>query len=335
MDCAVQVLQAGAVAAYHLAKDTAKRWSVPQQPKLSDPPDVIRGTFGQWISDRVVRAMITCALALPLRVRLTLFGAAVSRIIAPFVGYQKRAEDNLLYVWPHLSSAERRRIARAVANQAGRTIIENYDMHGLKQRMAQVPLQGAGVDALKSAQRDRTPVVLVTGHYGNFEAARAALVARGYQIGGLYRPMRNPYFNSHYAANMHSMSGPVFAQGRRGTAGLVRHIRDGGMAVLLFDIYSSKGLPLPFLGKPAPTMLSAAEIALRTNALLIPFFAIRRSDGQNFDVVFETPVAHSDPEAMMREVTTRLEARIEAQPEQWFWIHRRWKPERQKNTSLD
>lgn len=308
---------------------------MPQQPKHPGPSDVTHGTYGQWLSDRFLRAMIRCALALPLRMRLALFGATVSRIIAPIVGYQKRAEDNLLYVWPHLSSAERRRIARAVAHQAGRTIIENYDMDGLKQRMAHVPLQGQGVEALKSAQRDGTPVVLVTGHYGNFEAARAALVARGYQIGGLYRPMRNPYFNSHYAANMHSMSGPVFAQGRRGTAGLVRHIRDGGMAVLLFDIYSSKGVPLPFLGKPAPTMLSAAEIALRTNALLIPFFAIRRTDGQTFDIVFEKPVAHSDPEDMMREVTARLEARIEAQPEQWFWIHRRWKPERQKKTTME
>jgi KDO2-lipid IV(A) lauroyltransferase len=85
-----------------------------------------------------------------------------------------------------------------------------------------------------------------------------------------------------------------------------------------------------FMGQPAPTLTSAADIALRTGALLVPFFGVRKPDGVGFDVIFEAPVAHSDPVEMMRDVTRRLEARIRDHPEQWFWIHRRWKPKRQR-----
>nr|WP_274705523.1 lysophospholipid acyltransferase family protein [Salipiger pentaromativorans] len=276
-----------------------------------------------------MRGLIGLALALPHRTRLRLMGWAVRRIIAPLAGYRRRAMENLAHVWPEMPEAERRAIADRVADNAGRTMIENYDVTGLLARMADAPVTGDGLAEIERARAEGRPILFVTGHYGNFEAPRAALVARGWRIGGLYRPMANPFFNEHYAANMHALSDPVFEQGRRGTMGLLKHIRGGGMGVLLFDVYSSDGVPIDFLGQPAPTLTSAAEIALKTGALFVPFFGIRRPDGQSFDAVFEAPIPHGDPVEMMKEATRRLEARIAADPGQWFWIHRRWKPRRQ------
>lgn len=298
------------------------------RPDRQKRPRAPRNPRRDRASDLAIRGLIGAALALPLRPRLALMGRAM-RALAPLLGWQERAMANLAHVWPDLPEAEKRRIARAVADNAGRTMIENYDPAGLVARMRTAPVRGDGLAAVEDARAAGRPVLFVTGHYGNFEAPRAALVARGYRIGGLYRPMANPFFNAHYAANMHALSDPVFEQGRRGTMGLLRHIRDGGMGVLLFDVYDSAGVPIDFLGRPAPTLLSAAEIALRTNALMVPFFGIRQPDGTSFDAVFEAPIDHGDPRAMMEEATRRLEARIEADPGQWFWIHRRWKPQRQ------
>ena len=59
--------------------------------------------------------------------------------------------------------------------------------------------------------------------------------------------------------------------------------------------------------------------------LLVPYFGIRQPDGLSFDVVVESPIPHSDPLTMMTDATKRLEARIADHPEQWFWVHRRWK----------
>ncbi|EIE48931.1 lipid A biosynthesis lauroyl acyltransferase, putative [Citreicella sp. 357] len=288
-----------------------------------------RGGAADWIADRTLRGLIALALALPHPTRARLMGWMVRRVIGPLAGYRRRALDNLAYARPALTDDERRRIADAVLDNAGRTMIENYDVPGLLARMADARIDGAGVPDMEHARAEGRPILFVTGHFGNFEAPRAALVARGWRIGGLYRPMANPFFNAHYAANMHALSNPVFEQGRRGTMGLLRHIKKGGMGVLLFDVYSSDGVPIDFLGKPAPTLTSAADIALRTGALFVPFFGIRRPDGIGFDVVFEAAIPHGDPAEMMHEATRRLEARIDADPGQWFWIHRRWKPRRQ------
>lgn len=293
-------------------------------------PAPATGSMSDRLTDAVLRGLIWLLLRLPLRMRLWLMGRLMSRVLSPLVGYRARAEANLAHVWPDMPAGERRRIAGAVADNAGRTMIENYDVLGLRNRMAKATVSGAGLPEIENARAEGRPVLFVTGHYGNFEAPRAALVARGYQIGGLYRPMSNPFFNAHYARNMHALSGPVFEQGRRGTMGLIKHIRNGGMGVLLFDIYDSAGVPIPFMGQPAPTLTSAAEIAVKTGALLVPFFGIRQPDGITFEAVFEAPVPHGDPIEMMTEVTRRLEARITADPSQWFWIHRRWKPERQR-----
>ena len=150
-------------------------------------------------------------------------------------------------------------------------------------------------------------------------------MARGFDIGGLYRNLSNRYFNEHYVKTMQAFGGPVFPQGRAGTAGFVRHLKEGGQLVLLFDQDVPGAPTLPFLGHPARTATSAADLALRLRAELIPFFATRQPDGLSFTVDLDAPVPHSDAETMTLAITQALEARIMAYPGQWFWIHRRWK----------
>lgn len=296
----------------------------------TEDTDTVTGTRAQWLEDRALRAIIGSALALPYKRRVALMGWLVRKVIAPRVGYRKRALDNLAYIWPDMPEAEKARIADGVCDNFGRAFIENYSVRDLLARADQTPLTGDGLPAIEQARAEGRPVLFVTGHFGNFEAPRAALVRQGYQIGGLYRPIANPYFNEHYAQNMHDLSGPVFEQGRRGTMGLYKHLKQGGMAVLLFDIYDSGGVPIDFLGKPAPTLTSAAEIAAKTGALLVPFFGVRQADGLGFVAEFDAPLTHDDIVDQTRAMTAALEARIARHPEQWFWIHRRWKPKRQR-----
>ncbi|RAP40352.1 lauroyl acyltransferase [Rhodovulum viride] len=281
--------------------------------------------LGDWLTDRVARLLIGTALALPYERRVPFGGWVTRRLIAPVAGYRARAEANLTLVYPGMPADERRRIADAVADNAGRTLIENYSTRAFLARMAEAEPQGPGLAALEAARAAGRPAILVTGHFGNYEAARAALVARGYEIGGLYRPMANPFFNAHYVRTMEAFGGPVFPQGRRGTAGFVRHLRSGGMLVLLTDQHARRGAELHFMGQPALTALSAAELALRYGADLIPFYATRRPDGLSFDIEIEAPVPPSTPREMMQALNDSLEARVRRHPEQWFWIHRRWK----------
>ncbi|MEY8882489.1 lysophospholipid acyltransferase family protein [Donghicola sp. XS_ASV15] len=288
------------------------------------------GTWGDWAEDRALRGIIRTALALPYERRVAIMGWLVRKVIAPRVGYRKRALEHLSYIWPDMPDDRKAEIADGVCDNFGRVFIENYSVKDLLARADRTALSGAGLAAIEAARQEGRPVLFVTGHFGNFEAPRAALVRQGYQIGGLYRPIANPYFNQHYAQNMHDLSGPVFEQGRRGTMGLVKHLKQGGMAVLLFDIYDSGGVAIDFMGKPAPTLTSAAEIARKTGALLVPFFGVRSADGLSFTAEFDAPLENDDPIEQTRAMTRALEDRITRHPEQWFWIHKRWKPKRQR-----
>lgn len=281
-------------------------------------------TWWDWIADRILRSLIGAALMLPWETRVRAMGWLTQHVIAPLIGYRKRALTNLNFIYPEMPMAEKRRIADVVTNNTGRWVIETYDTKGLLERTRTQEITGEGLPLIEQAKRDGKPVMFVSGHFGNPEVARAALSNRGIKISGLYRPLANAYFNEHYAKNLESLSGPAFPKGKKGTLGLIRYIAKGGFGILLIDLYFRRGLMVPFLGKPAPTITSAAEIALRTDALLVPFFTTRREDGVSFDIEIERPIPHSTPEEMTIEMTRRLEARVQAKPEQWFWVHRRW-----------
>ncbi|MBW4960402.1 lysophospholipid acyltransferase family protein [Sulfitobacter sp. CW3] len=294
-------------------------------PKLP-PKDPLVRRAGHYLTNALIVGIIKFALLIPFRARLGFVGWVVQYIIGPAAGYRRRAVQNVAMIWPELPEERRNEIVAGCLNNVGRTFIENYSTDDFPARMALNTPQGPGFDALESAAKKGQAVILVTGHFGNYEATRACLVARGYDIGGLYRDMKNPYFNAHYVKTMEAFGGPVFPQGRRGTAGFVRHLKDGGQLVLLFDQHVFGAPKLDFLGKPANTALSAAELALRYDALLIPFYGIRQADGVSFDAVLEAPIPHSDATTMTQALNDSLAARVKAHPEQWFWVHRRWRP---------
>lgn len=290
------------------------------------------------VSDFVVnlafRSVLGTARALPYAQRVAFFGWVVSRVAAPLAGYNRRIRENLAYVFPDLPEAEVRRICREVTDNAGRTLAEFYSPAAFRERMARTPLEGPGLEPILEAHRDGRPAILVSGHFGNYQAARAALAARGIHTAGVYRPMNNRWFNDHYVAVTRAVSdAPLFARDKRGMAGLLRHLRAGGMVGMLIDQYFSTGETLDFLGKPAPTPTSAAELALRHDALLVPVYGTRQPDGLSFRIEFEAPVPHTDPRTMTQALNDSLARRVRAHMGQWLWIHRRWKPEYQRPTA--
>lgn len=283
-----------------------------------------------WFSDLALRIIIRILLILPYRARVPLMGWIARKILAPLAGYNQRCDDNLKYIFPDMPPQRRAEITAGVSDNMGRTFIENYSTKKFLKHIAATDIIGPGYDAISEARKNAKPVILVSGHFGNYEAGRAALVAKGFDVGGLYRPARNQFFNKHYSQTMLAYGGPVFEQGQKGTSGFVRHLKKGGQLVLLFDQHVTRGTHLPFLGKPAATATSAAQLALRYNALLVPFYGIRKPNGIDFQIEFDAPIPHSDPETMTRALNDSLEKRIHQTPEQWLWIHRRWKVKRTK-----
>ncbi|MGB7317457.1 MAG: lysophospholipid acyltransferase family protein [Planktotalea sp.] len=279
----------------------------------------------QYITNLFLRALIGLALSLPYRARVRTMGWLVENVVSPLAGYPKRIRANLAHVLPDLPEAEIKRLCKAVPNNAGRTLIELYSGKEFVERARSAPITGPGYAALEQARAEGRPVILVTGHFGNYDVSRAALIAKGHNMGALYRRMSNPYFNAHYVRSISTIGTPMFEQGRKGMTQMVRHIKSGGVLGILTDLHAHGGARLNFFGKPAITSLVTAELALKFNAALIPVYAVRQENGLDFEIIVQDEIPHSDAETMTQAVNNGLEQLVSENMHQWFWIHRRWK----------
>ncbi len=285
-------------------------------------------TISDWIVDRLWRGLIWAALRLPHRARVAAMGWLFRTVIGPLSGRAAQARRNLAMVFPEMPEAERNRITRAVMDNVGRVVMENYATADQLTRAERWQPEGPGWAAAEAARAEGRPILFISGHYGNYQAGRAALNGRGYAMGGLYRPLNNELLNAHYIATIEDVGGGAFTRDRRGLAGFVKHLKSGAQGAILIDQYIFDGPIFDFLGHPAPTSTAAADMALKYNALLIPIYSTRTENGLDFRIQLEAPVPHSDAVTMTKALNASLGARIRAAPEQWFWIHDRWKPHR-------
>ena len=277
------------------------------------------------IQNLAARALIGLARLLPYRARVRFTGWVFAKAVAPIAGWKARVRRNLAKVMPNLPGAEVERIADRVANNVGRTLIEIYSGDEFLNMVSDTPFVGPGVEAFAAARAEQKRMILVTAHIGNYDVVRGRLARDGLQMAALYKPMRNVAFNRQYVDAISGIAQPVFPTGRAGVSGLVRHLKQNGCIGIVADVSKLNAPLLSFFGEPAHTPISAAEWAVKYDALLIPIFGLRESDGTSFRIHVEEPIPHGDPANMMQLYNDVVEAVVRDNIDQWFWIHRRWK----------
>ena len=281
-----------------------------------------------------VRYLLGILSILPYRTKISLGGLIYQKIFSPLSGNRKRIIDNLKLIFPDLEKRKREELCSQVPNNIGRTLFELLSPNAFSNIAKSAKVSGPGFKILKDAQEQKKPVILVSGHFGNYDVVRVVLNTNQISVGALYKPMSNPYFNTFYERCIKQIAEPLFPRGRAGMGNMMRYLEDGNVVALLIDQYMSHGEPLKFLGHTAYTATSAAKLALKHDALLITFYVVRNDDGINFDLVFESPVKPSTPNEMTQVLNDRLEKQIRKNMGQWLWTHKRWKspsPIRNKN----
>ena len=263
--------------------------------------------------------------AFPHRWRVPLAGWLVTWILAPILGWRRRIGDNLDHAMPDLPRARRRELLRTVPNNLGRLFMELFSPKDMEGIVANTPITGAGVVALKAAIVDKKAVICVSGHFGNYDVFRSAAIQQGGDVAGLYRPLNNKLIHARYLDAITKVGGKLFSRGRQGFSEMIRHLQIGGLMALLIDQHMKLGEPLTFFGQPAYTAISAGQMALKYKALLFPVYAIRQPDGLSYVIEVEAQVPVSDAKTMTQVLNDSLEAQVRAHPEQWLWTHRRWK----------
>jgi KDO2-lipid IV(A) lauroyltransferase len=219
---------------------------------------------------------------------------------------------------------ERILLGQEMGRQMGRTLFEIYHDAEFQTQHHKFDYSGPGLDALHAAQAQGKGAIIVSGHFGQWEAVRAVIKMQGLESGAVYRPNKNRHYERRLRTGIEAGGKPILATGQVGTRALVRHLRGGGIMSILLDEKYAEGVLLPFLGHDAFTSLSAAQLALKYDLPMIPAYGIRLEGGDTFHVVFEAPIPHSDATTMTRAFNDSLSARILAHPAQWYWMLRRW-----------
>jgi KDO2-lipid IV(A) lauroyltransferase len=234
--------------------------------------------------------------------------------------------------FPDMPPAEVRRVARAAYANLGRVAVETALLPSLESKDV-LDLYGAdeGFDALQRAYDDGRGVVLITGHFGNWELAGAYIAARGIHIEGIARRLNNPLVNA-FVTRRRERAGIGLIHDADAVRRTPRALREGHAVTFIADqgVLGLASTYVPFFGRPAKTPRGAAVFALRFR---VPtFFCVSPlgTDGKYHLVaerleVEDTGDREADVDRLVARYTAMLEAWVRRHPEQYFWHHRRWK----------
>ena len=223
-----------------------------------------------------------------------------------------------------MSRRARLKLGQEMGRNMGRTLFEIYHDDEFQTQHHKFRASGPGLAALIEADAAGKGAIIVSGHFGQWEAVRAVIKMHGLESGAVYRPHKNRNYERRIRAGIEAAGKPILATGRVGTRALVHHLRNGGIISILLDEKHGGGAWIPFLGHDALTSLSAAQLALRYDLPMIPAYGIRTDDGNAFRVEFEAPIPHTDSLTMTKVFNDSLSARIFSDPEQWYWMLKRW-----------
>jgi len=283
-----------------------------------------------WIAFVAATVVFSVGALFPMALRRRMFVAIFARVFAPLMGWPKRIGTNLSFAMPKIPASQHDQIARQNCRNLGATLFEIFIPAYTRKLAQQAQIMGPGADAITRAIADKTPVILVSGHFGNYDIIRSKMIANGVDLGGLYRPLNNEWLNKTYVRAISQTGTPLFPRDKAGFTDMLKHIKRGGSVALLIDQHMDKGLPVTFFGKTAYSSGSAAQLALKHNRPLIPIYAIRQSNGREFMIWVDTPIAPSDPTKMTQELNDSLERVVRDNIDQWAWPHKRWKVNRRE-----
>lgn len=240
---------------------------------------------------------------------------------------RRRTLDHLAIAFPDRGTSDRAALGRASFRHFGTMLGECLWLRSQGAREAAALVDFEGWERIEMARAAGRPLLILTGHCGNWELLAAALNVRGLGMAVVARQLDHPGLQASLLDLRARFGTRTIVRGTAGAAReLLRTLRSGGALGMLIDQDTRvEGVWVDFFGRPAWTPVGAAEIALRLGATVLPVFIERRDDGRHRAVVEPPLDLPPDPTAATAAMTARIEAWIRRVPAQWVWMHRRWR----------
>jgi len=225
------------------------------------------------------------------------------------------------------SPAELRALARQHFVNLGANIFSSIRVSGMSSEEVLKIATLENLEILKQAVAEKSGVIMVISHIGNWELfAQLAGCLPGVRGSTVYQALGNRYLDKHLK-EFRGRFGVVPFDRKDGFNAPIKFLREGGIVGVLVDQHAGDGgIWSPFFGRLASTSPLASILASRTGAKLVPV-AIYTDGLAHWRMVVSEPIqAGTDsPEQITAEINQALEAQIRVSPQDWFWVHNRWK----------
>lgn len=258
-------------------------------------------------------------------------GLGLGSVIRSPLGIRRETVDeNLRRAFPDASEEWIAETTRATFRHLGREAVEMLRLSRMDASEIIERTVITGFDDLEREMAKGKGAIVVTGHFGNWEIGAAAAAARGMPIDAVVKRQRNRLVDARLDATRRSL-GVGTINMKKARSEIPRLLRAGHAIGIVFDQDAGRsGLFVPFFGHPASTHRGPALFAIRMDVPIFSNTIRRRPDGR-YDIAVERVEYDrtADLEADILHLTTELSARLEravrADPEQYFWFHKRWK----------
>lgn len=271
--------------------------------------------------------------ALPLE-RAVRLGAAVGPIAMAFDrGNRSIAIRNLTIAFPEIDDAARLSILRDTYRNFGRMAAEWVHFFELNPGNIENYVTYEGREHWDEAIRlsNGRGILVLTGHFGNFELLSLGHSLHGNRIAIVQRPNRNPIIDRAVAARR-LRNGNLTVSRKGAGREILKLLRQNWMVAVPLDLDVRRGVFVDFFSLKASTSDALARIAIASRAPVLPAFMVREGTSTRHRITLFPPIAAvrgDDRDDAVRDYTqqftTLFEAMVRRHPDQWNWIHRRWK----------
>jgi KDO2-lipid IV(A) lauroyltransferase len=256
------------------------------------------------------------------------FGAGLGRVFYWIARRdRRRSVEHLAIAFPELSETQRIALSKASFRHLGMSAGELLHARHRPPAEAGRHVRAEGFEEIKRLKQEERPILVLTGHCGNWELISTANLSHGLGLAAIARQFEDTGlhassvdFRAHLGTETIARSSPSSSRQ------LLRVLRDrGALAMLIDQDIETEGAFVPFFGRLAYTTLGAAQMALRLGAAVVPTFSERLPDGSHLVRFLPALELSDDPVAATALMTKCIEDQIRRRPEQWVWMHRRWR----------
>jgi Kdo2-lipid IVA lauroyltransferase/acyltransferase len=293
----------------------------------------VKGTMREWFEYAAVWLILKTLGALPRGVARSVAASFAGAVYAALPKLQRTAEFNLRLAFPDWDDARRKTVIRAMVRNLGWMAAEFARLpHYSKTNIEDVVVLDGHENFLEGQRRGKG-VLYLTGHIGAWELSSFAHALYGFPLHYMARPLDNQRLDA-LVNNYRCLSGnrPIFKNESART--VLKILREAGTVGILADqnTMPEEGVFVDFFGKTACTTTGIARIALHTDAAVVPGYVFWDEGIRKYRLRFEPLVdlvrtGNSEQDILVntQKFAKVIEGIIRRHPEQWVWVHARWK----------